>query len=299
MAKNKPPADHHFVPQFLLRNFVDDAGTLHAFDRRTPERGVFNNPPSKVFFERQLYTTIERDLSKNVDLELAFAHLEGIVAPLVARILEMANQKRAVAFHSNERQLLAIYTYYQWKRVPDNFRQFSSLASFREDGEKALREYEDRYRPLDDHEREYFGKDETWRRMLQNVRSDVIAKGNLSIVATIEAMNLNIVKISNPKEAFIISSFPVYKLNFPGKAALSDPTVEMWFPISSEVSLVWAGRGGGTIFRSVSDGAAVRYQNQAAAAKSNLIASRSAALTESLAAYVGVQKGGEGSQNSQ
>lgn len=298
MVKNKPPADHHFVPQFLLRNFVDAAGELHVYDRRTPARGVFNNPPSKVFFERQLYTSIGKDLSKNVDLELAFAHLESIVAPLIARITEMARQDRAVALHSNERQLLAIYTYYQWKRVPDNFRQFSSLASFREHGEKALREYEERYRPLDDIEREYFGKEETWRRMLQNVRSDVIAKGNLSIVATIEAMNLNIVKISNPKKAFVISSFPVYKLNFPGKAALGDPTVEMWFPISSDVSLAWTGRGGETIFRSVSDGAAVRYQNQAAAAKSNLIASRSAALTRSLAVYVGVKKGTEGSQNS-
>ncbi|MER8628537.1 DUF4238 domain-containing protein [Mesorhizobium opportunistum] len=298
MAKKNLPGDHHFVPQFLLRNFVDDAGALHVFDRRTPDRGVFNNPPSKVFFERQLYTTIDRDLSKNVDLELAFAHLESIVAPLVARIVEMAKQNRGAALHSSERQLLAIYTYYQWKRVPDNFRQFSSLATFRMDGEKALREYEDRYRPLNDHEKEHFGKDETWRRMLQNVRSDVIAKGNLSIVATIEAMNLNIVTISNPKKAFIISSFPVYKMNHPGKAALSDPNVEMWFPISSDVSLLWTGRGGETIFRSVSDGAAVRYQNQAAAAKSNLIASRSAALTRSLASYAGVKKGTEGSQNS-
>lgn len=94
MAKNNLPADHHFVPQFLLRNFVDDAGTLHVFDRRTPARGVFNNPPGKVFFERQLYTSIEKDLSKNVDLELAFAHLEGIVAPLITRILDMAKQPR-------------------------------------------------------------------------------------------------------------------------------------------------------------------------------------------------------------
>ncbi|WP_192356402.1 hypothetical protein [Mesorhizobium mediterraneum] len=34
MAKNKPPADHHFVPQFLLRNFVDDAGALHVSSAR-------------------------------------------------------------------------------------------------------------------------------------------------------------------------------------------------------------------------------------------------------------------------
>ncbi|TIW49303.1 MAG: DUF4238 domain-containing protein [Mesorhizobium sp.] len=225
MAKNKPPADHHFVPQFLLRNFADDAGALHVFDRRTLARGVFQNPPGKVFFERQLYTSFEKDLSKNVDLELAFAHLEGTVAPLIARIVETAKHNRGVALHSNERQLLAIYTYYQWKRVPDNFRQFSSLATFRIDGEKVLREFETRYRPLDDHEREYFGKEETWRRMLQNVRRDVISKGNASIVDTVESMNLCIVNISNPKKAFIISSYPVYKLNFPGRAALTDLTV--------------------------------------------------------------------------
>ncbi|WP_287323590.1 DUF4238 domain-containing protein, partial [Mesorhizobium sp.] len=289
MAKSKPPADHHFVPQFLLRNFVDDAGALHVFDRRTLARGVFQNPPGKVFFERQLYTSFEKDLSKNVDLELAFAHLEGIVAPLIARIVETAKHNRGVALHSNERQLLAIYTYYQWKRVPDNFRQFSSLATFRIDGEKVLREFETRYRPLDDHEREYFGRDETWRRMLQNVRRDVISKGNASIVDTVESMNLCIMKISNPKKAFIISSYPVYKLNFPGRAALADPTVEWWFPISSEVSLVWTGRGRATLFRSLSDGQEVRRLNQAAAAKSNMIASRSAALTSSLAPFTGAQ----------
>ncbi|WP_374120259.1 hypothetical protein [Mesorhizobium onobrychidis] len=75
-----------------------------------------------MFFERQLYTSFEKDLSKNVDLELAFAHLEGIVAPLIARIVETAKHNRGVALHSNERQLLATYTYYQWKGVPDNFR---------------------------------------------------------------------------------------------------------------------------------------------------------------------------------
>ncbi|TPI34652.1 DUF4238 domain-containing protein [Mesorhizobium sp. B3-2-1] len=289
MIKNKPPARHHFVPQLLLRNFVDDAGELHVYDRRTPDREVFNNPPEKVFFESQLYTSYERDLSKNVDLELAFADLEGIVAPVVMRIVEGARQGQNVAPHPGERQLLALYTYFQWKRVPDNFRRYSSLERLRLDGEKALRKFEAEFGALDNHEKEHFEKDETWRRMLQNVRRDVIASGNPSIVDTINNMTLCIVRISNPKNAFIISSCPVYKLHFPGRATLGDPDLEMWFPIASEVSLVWVGQGRETLFRTLTDGVEVRRLNKAAAAKANVIASRSSALTRSLASSVGTQ----------
>lgn len=289
MVKNKQPADHHFVPQLLLRNFVDHAGDLHVYDRRTPQRGVFYNPPQKVFFESQLYTAYERDLSKNVDLELAFASLEGVLAPVVERIVEGARQGEIVAPHPGERQLLALYTYYQWKRVPDNFKQYASLATIRVDGEEALRRFEAEFGTLDDQEREHFQRDETWRRMLQNVRRDVIARGNPAIVEAINNKNLCIVRASNPKHAFVISSYPVYKLHHPGRANLDDPELEMWFPIASEVSLVWVGHGGDTLFKPLSDGVEIRRLNKCAAAKANMIASRSPELTASLASSVGSQ----------
>ncbi|MDG4904552.1 MULTISPECIES: DUF4238 domain-containing protein [unclassified Mesorhizobium] len=289
MVKNKPPADHHFVPQFLLRNFVDAAGELHVYDRRTSQRGVFNNSPEKVFFESQLYTAYEKDLSKNVDLELAFANLEGVLAPVVDRIVQGARQGQDVAPHPGERQLLALYTYFQWKRVPDNFKQYASVGTIREDGEKALRKFEAEFGALNDQEREHFQKDETWRRMLQNVRRDVIARGNPAIVEAINNKRLCIVRTSNPAHAFIISSYPVYKLHHPGRANLDDPELEMWFPIASEVSLVWVGLGGDTLFKPLFDGVEIRKLNKAAAAKANMIASRSPQLTASLASCVGRQ----------
>ncbi|PBB78183.1 hypothetical protein CK218_25675 [Mesorhizobium sp. WSM3879] len=163
------------------------------------------------------------------------------------------------------------------------------MGSIRKDGEKALRKFEAEFGALDHQEREHFQKHETWRRMLQNVRRDVIARGNPAIVEAIKNKKLCIVRTSNPAHAFIISSYLVYKLHHPGRANLDDPDLEMWFPITSGVSLVWVGQGGDTLFKPLSDGAAIRRQNKCAAAKANMIASRSPQLTVSLASCAGKQ----------
>lgn len=66
----KEPIRHHYVPQFILRNFCDDNGYVNYFNKNT--NIIALREPRDIFMERNLYrdqvnypenpTKIETDL---------------------------------------------------------------------------------------------------------------------------------------------------------------------------------------------------------------------------------------------
>ena len=49
----KEPVRHHYVPQFILRNFCDEKGFLNYYDKKTNEMTV--REPRDIFMEKNLY----------------------------------------------------------------------------------------------------------------------------------------------------------------------------------------------------------------------------------------------------
>lgn len=76
---------HHYVPQFLLRNFTDNNGPLHYIDRGSNER----RPPAKpkdIGYGRDLYLIPEKE-NPNI-VEYAFEKFESQAAPVIRRVIE-------------------------------------------------------------------------------------------------------------------------------------------------------------------------------------------------------------------
>lgn len=59
---------HHYVPQFLLRNFTDEQGSFYVYDKQ--KKTVTKTYPSKVFFTWDRNTVTVRDVAQNRDVEL-------------------------------------------------------------------------------------------------------------------------------------------------------------------------------------------------------------------------------------
>ena len=61
MISNSPKR-HHYIPQFLLKNFLDDSGRFWVFDREEgkPHQGT----PTNTFVRRNLYRTMNTPRSK-------------------------------------------------------------------------------------------------------------------------------------------------------------------------------------------------------------------------------------------
>lgn len=68
----REPIRHHYIPQFILRNFCDEKGYVNYFDKTTNK--ITLREPSDIFMEKNLYrdeinyaenpTKIETDLAR-------------------------------------------------------------------------------------------------------------------------------------------------------------------------------------------------------------------------------------------
>lgn len=104
----------HFVPQYLLRNFLNDEMKLHVYDLHN--KRFFSTSPEKVCYQDNLYETKLSDENQSPedfllcnDIENTFAKYEGNFATVTRKILKIcdfpANQK-ALVLHNGEREWL-------------------------------------------------------------------------------------------------------------------------------------------------------------------------------------------------
>lgn len=261
---------------------------MHAFDRRAPERGVFSAPPFKVFFKKNLYSAVDSKGVRDTSLETGFRPMEHQASILINSILETVRKQRLPGLTADMRSFLDLFVYYQWKRVPDTVDRTVSRADLDALAAESIAEFERDVRPLTDEERKQFADPATWERMIKNSRRDVIASGSPEVVDAFSKMTVNFVHVRNPKKAFIIGSAPVVKLNLPGQPHINAPATQIWLPIASDVAIAYSGQKPGR-YVPVTDAQEIKQVNLSIAWGSNLIASRAAALTASLAGEAGAR----------
>jgi hypothetical protein len=81
------PKRHHYVPEVVLRNFVNKDGTLFAYDKGLPHEGICRRHPSMVLRERHLYTSVSSDGARDVSQERTYSKLETPVRPVLDKII--------------------------------------------------------------------------------------------------------------------------------------------------------------------------------------------------------------------
>lgn len=189
---------------------------------------------------------------------------------------------------TNDRALIDIFVYYQWKRVPDSIDKVVSRAALDNIGADAIEEFERDVRQLTPAERAQLDDPVSWKRMIGNARTDVIGRGSPEVLEAFAKLTLNVVHITNSKKAFVMGSHPVAKLHAPGKSHINDLETQIWLPIASDVAIAYTGRKPSR-YITVGDAERIRHVNMATSWGSSLVASRSPDLTRSLITHVGTK----------
>jgi hypothetical protein len=274
------PKRHHYVSQFILRNFADDGGRLYYFSRLWQQPEIRDSSPDGIFFERHLYSSIKKDGTKNPRLEQAYSQLEGMAQPLLEKIIESAHRRSKPKFSAQERVDLNKFLYHHIKRSPDFVGERDSLAEFDRLIEKATAEYLQTH-SISDEERRELQKPVVRQRLMQNAKVVARSKGSAEVGIVFASRGLGVALVQNPKKSFVIGSYPYAQLSAPGIMGIPPGFVEMWFPIASDVAITFFGDPFTERLVALND-SGVRAINEKIALSSNTIAGRSEALVRSL-----------------
>jgi hypothetical protein len=265
----------------LLRRFAGSDGKLYFFNKRLRAKGVLKSSPKDLFVQRDLYSFLNSDGSRDMALEKYYAEIEGRANQIIEKIISSSKAGRVPQLSRTEKFEWDNYVYRQWTRVPDL--QIETLANFDECLAESITEFETKYRPLTEAERISLQNPETIARLKQNSRVQALGSPPGLAVQALNQRGLVIAEIKRPKESFVVGSFPVAKLTYPGRTHLLDPTVEVWLPISSNIAVCSAGSTRDEKLVQLTDSRVIHAVNKAIYKQSSVIAGVSQKLIASLA----------------
>lgn len=79
---NKEPVRHHYIPQFILRNFCfDDRNHLFYYDKKTSE--IYKRKIQEIFMVRNLYRDDTNNIENPTKIESDLACFESEVAQII------------------------------------------------------------------------------------------------------------------------------------------------------------------------------------------------------------------------
>ena len=244
------PRKHHLVPESDLKNFTDRKGNLHCFDKTRGHTNV--TKPSRAFKRRDLYTP---------GIEGALGKLESEFARVTEKVIECSGEGSLSSISASEFDTNREFLMLQLRRTLEM--------------REILREVQVRRKkaPLTIREETEF--DRHWA-----IHQFAPPVGETHAVFCSKGLDVGRV-LDSEKKAFVIGSHPV-ALSWLGGIDATDPRAAIHMPISSEVRIGLMGELGETTIGWIDDSLADR-QNSDVLRNSNIVASRSLALTESFA----------------
>ena len=260
------PKRHHYVPCMLSSRFANQSGKLFFFDKDRADRGVQVTTPKNLLLENHLYTTVDSSGNKNVEVEELLAKLEGQVSEVIDKIVDAARQQKTPDLTHAEKEAWCQYFYLQWRRVPEVRDQVLSKVVPEE---------------LKMQLSKYFGSIEEVNRNIKNVWVESLPNSSKNVLSVLLNKGLGVVVVQNLEHSFIVGSHPMVKFSHPGRAHLSDPSVEYWLPLASDVAV--SPSGGRTDRLVVVDQSVVQAINRYISKQSTVIAGCSRKLIWSIA----------------
>ncbi len=277
------PKRHHSVPEMLQRRFTDERGMLWFFDNDRPDRGVRDTSPNSLFVRGGQYTLKNSDGTRDWSLETRYSKLEGFMNLLIEKIVPQVLSGKYPNLSPNERDLLNLYVYEQWRRVPELYQRMISDDEFAAMLQEAIDQYEQKFRALTPEEKEKFASPAYLKAERQRARVLSLSRTSGTALDVLSAKGLFFARTARNR-SFLLGSFPVMKLTPIGRSELSDPEVEVWFAIDPNVAIILASNN--TLNRVLSMSAeGVRHINRTIAKQSKMFAGRDKALVTSIAKY--------------
>lgn len=284
------PKQHHYLPESYLNGFTNERGLLWVYDWVLDE--FREQSPRNTCKQNNFNTIINEDGTKNLEVEGAFATIEGAALPVINSLIqgrEMDGQQISD---------LAMFVAGMYSRIPAFREMYAEGAdrAWKESMKLAVKTEEDAVRFVkgDKSIPPSFVLD-----FIQNERYELVTPKNALIVATINMMmkmheifysqEWSIMRC-NPKQAFVTSDAPLTLYPNPGFPnpnpfggyGVATPGVEKRFPLSSELMLVILDRGGVTHYGNMKyEG--VRHFNEFTSSRSDrFLIARDRPLLESL-----------------
>ena len=231
--RESKPKRQHYIPQMLLKHFVDEDDHLSFFQKDAPERGVREQTPKTLFFKWHLYTFTDLDGNKNVSTEDFFTKLESEANPVVCKIVDNARNGKLPCLTLAERTVWDRFSFMLWKRLPD---VFARLIPDCLESEDFQRQYRDcmgmaESQPIDREEMREFLWKEMWPRSL--LEEDELMMDEA--LPTLNRMMLWVAVVPCGHPGLIVGSNPVIRI--PGQTPhLNDPGTEVILAIAHDVA---------------------------------------------------------------
>ena len=228
---------HHYIPRLIVDRFVDGKGMLQVFDRQRPQRGVQPQSPRDTFVEKHLYSTKLKDGRRDRSLEDWFASLEGLVAPIVNKIVKNARRNLPAGLSEEERELWDFYLAMQWRRVPEFHSLIIDDAKFERDLAESIAEFAATVRPLTAEERRW-AEDPTERPFFRhNVTvSSLRSRPDGLVFHALQRRGMTIARSERPDKSFVLTSRPILRAG-PQGGTLDHPEIEAWFVLAPDVAV--------------------------------------------------------------
>jgi hypothetical protein len=275
------PRRHHFIPQMLLRNFIDSEGYLHFCDKNSKERKIVRADTGKAFVKNDFYTLFSETGAKDVSTEKMLADLEGSSATIIKKIMVSVRDGSGITLDDTEQAGLATFFLMQWSRTPETQQAATSDEAGIKMLDEILADARKRF-PNQIKKIESLAKPEEKARQLRNIRVNRLKDLSPKAMKIITERGFAVLRIINPQKSFIIGSRPVARIEVDGEKHLSNPKVEMWLPIASDIAIGLGKYEGQIRSYILEENKPIRELNMTIARQSRFLASRSPQLLKSI-----------------
>ena len=208
---NKIGKRHHYIPQFILREFTNERGNVWVF--RKGSQSVIEVPPVNIALEKH-YNSTYNDGYRNRELESRLAELvENRFAPVLKDLINRIRDGRDPDLPSKKRDLLYL-AYIQFTRsrsIKDGFMDQRTDCG------------------TDVSQNEYV-------RMINANLDCLEEKGDGDIIYPLpgawEALlseSMGVLCIKNPKKSFVVGDIPLIKVS----------ATEIYFSVAPDIMIYW------------------------------------------------------------
>ena len=117
MSSNDPKR-HHYIPQFLLKNFLDDSDRFWVFDKKKGK--LHQGTPRNTFVEKNLYRTLIFDHGNySYEAEEELSRIESRAAPVIKKIIKCARNNEYPKLTLEHRDAWNRFYHTSCRRTPE------------------------------------------------------------------------------------------------------------------------------------------------------------------------------------
>lgn len=262
----------------ILKSFEDSSGKIWI--KRAGIKEAFGTNPKNAFVERDLYSIVQPDGTKDVSLETGFSRLEGLTSQFFSELQGVVRSGGCPALTENTWELCHLFLYFNFKRGPAFIRNAARNVDLNGIVGNGLKDIREKFPSAYDGE----DQDVVIERIAQGIR---VAAQSLypskRVKQAYDALGLMVLFVSNARHSMIIGDGRLQSVKI-GNDNVS------FTPIAHDMALAFYDQRREVIVREV-DGKTVRLMNESTARQSSMIAGRSKALVLSLCKFMSLESG--------